>query len=215
MSNETSALQHDLDFAYRILRPENGNGDVVILLHGSGVDEVTLLPLGRSIAPRSTLIAARGRVPQEGGWRWFERITPTRFDQASIRSEAARFARFAKDVAARESFELRQALFLGYSNGANLISSLMLLHPGLVQRATLLRAMPVLDNAPKTDLAGTDALVLAGRSDLTYGPYTPTLVTLLRGHGARVETQSVALGHEFGAPDEALIRQWLATSRQA
>lgn len=210
MPNENNRLRGDLDFAYRVFRPEDGNDAVVMLLHGSGVDETTLLPLGRAIAPAATLIAVRGRVPQETGWRWFERITPTRFDQASIRSETALFARFVESLARREGFRPEQALFLGYSNGANLVSSLMLLHPGLVRRAALLRAMPVLDDGPATDLTGTDVLILAGENDATYGPCAPALAALLRGRGAQVEAHTVPLGHEFGAPDEALVRRWLA-----
>lgn len=215
MPNENSGLKAGLDFAYRISRPEKGTGDVAILLHGSGVDETTLLPFGRSAAPRATLIAPRGRVPQEGGWRWFERVTPTRFDQASIRAETARFAAFVESLAAKEGFEPERALFLGYSNGANLVSSLMLLSPGLVRRAALLRAMPVLDDVPATDLAGTEALVLAGANDATYGPYAPALVAQLGGHGAHVEAHTVPLGHEFGPADEILIRQWLAEAPPA
>ena len=70
------------------------------------------------------------------------------------------------------------------------------------------RAMPVLDDTPAADLAGTSILVLAGEDDVIYGPYAPALVALLRGHGAQVEAHTVQLGHDFGAPDEALIRRW-------
>ena len=212
MSSENSGLRQEFDFTYRVFRPRKGSGEIVILLHGSGVDELTLLPLGRSIAPQATLVAVRGRVPQETGWRWFERITPTRFDQASIRAETARFSNFLSRLAAAEGFDPRQALFLGYSNGANLISSLMLLHPGLVRRAVLLRAMPVLDEPPATDLAGTHVLVVAGEGDVTYGPYAPALVALLRGRGAQVEAHTGSLGHEFGEEDAMLIRAWLANT---
>jgi phospholipase/carboxylesterase len=210
MSSENSGLRQEFDFAYRVFRPRKASGEVVILLHGSGVDELTLLPLGRSILPRATLVAVRGRVPQEAGWRWFERITPTRFDQESIRAETARFGDFVNRLATAEDFDPRQALFLGYSNGANLVSSLMLLHPGLVRQAVLLRAMPVLDEPPAANLAGTHVLVVAGEGDVTYRPYAPALVALLRSDGAAVEAHTVPLGHEFGEADAGLIRAWLA-----
>ena len=45
---------------------------------------------------------------------------------------------------------------------ANLVSSLMLLHPGIIRRAALLRPMPVLDKVPTTDLAGIRTLIIAG-----------------------------------------------------
>jgi phospholipase/carboxylesterase len=206
------ALRTELSFAYRLYRPQQASGEVLILLHGSGVDETTIAPLAEEIAPRSLRISVRGRVPQEDGWRWFERITPVRFEQASIRTEVDAFAAFAVRLAADHGFELRSAVFLGYSNGANVISSLILTHPGLIRRAALLRAMPVLDDVPPSDLSGSDVLVISGERDETYGRFAPALAELLRGHGANATARVVAAGHEFGAQDAALVRNWLAAA---
>ncbi|MDX8446591.1 alpha/beta hydrolase [Mesorhizobium captivum] len=214
-ANKNSVLRHDLPFPYRLLVPANASGECLFVLHGSGVDETTLAPLARQIAPHATLVAARGRIRQEDGFRWFERITPTSFDQSSIRVETAAFAQFATEAARRHGLDLGRATFLGYSNGANLISTLMLLHPGLVRQAALLRAMPVLDEAPATNLAGTRVLVIAGAADQTYGPFAPSLVTLLSERGAEVDARIVAAGHEFGEADAAIARQWLAGPRPA
>ncbi|TGQ53710.1 alpha/beta hydrolase [Mesorhizobium sp. M1C.F.Ca.ET.193.01.1.1] len=211
-ASKNSELQHDLPFAYRLIRPEEASGECLFVLHGSGVDETTLAPLARQIAPRAVLIAVRGRIRQEDGFRWFERITPTSFEQSSIRSETAAFAQFVAEAATRHGLDLSRSTFLGYSNGANLVSTLMLLHPGLVRQAALLRAMPVLDDAPATDLAGTRVLIIAGAADQTYGPFAPALVTLFSQRGAEVDARIVASGHEFGDTDAAIARQWLAAA---
>ena len=203
-------LRSDLDFSYRLFLPTGENGESLILLHGSGVDETTLVQLGRQIAPHATLVAVRGRIPQEDGFRWFTRITPTSFEQESIRSEAHAFAGFATEVATRHTLDLSRTTFLGYSNGANLISSLMLLHPGLVTQAALLRAMPVLDVVPPTDLSTARVLIITGEADLTYAPFAPALAALLGQHGAKVEARTVSSGHEFGPLDAAIVKQWLA-----
>ncbi|MER9117187.1 alpha/beta hydrolase [Mesorhizobium sp. M0954] len=209
-SLEDGILQENSGFFYRLHRPANLLGDWLFLLHGSGVDETTLLPLGRQIAPHAALVAVRGRIPQEDGFRWFTRITPTRFEQASIRAEAEAFAAFVAGVAKRHSLDLRHATFLGYSNGANLVSSVMLLHPGFIERAALLRPMPVLDEVPPADLSKARALIIAGAADLTYVPFAPVLAALLNSHGAKVEAHTVASGHEIGDPDADIVRQWLA-----
>ncbi|TPN80817.1 alpha/beta hydrolase [Mesorhizobium sp. CU2] len=208
-SGENSILRRDLAFAYRLLKPVNASGECLFVLHGSGVDETTMLPLAMQIAPRAVIVAARGRVPQEDGFRWFERITPTSFEQASIRDETAAYAEFAADAAKHHGLDLRRATFLGYSNGANVVSTLLLLHPGLVRRAAMLRAMPVLDNPPMADLGGTRVLIIAGAADQTYGLYAPALVTLLSQRGAEIDARIVASGHEFGDADAAIVRQWL------
>ncbi|TPN38774.1 alpha/beta hydrolase [Mesorhizobium sp. B2-3-3] len=209
-SVETSPLRMDLAFPYRLLGAGGESRECLFLLHGSGVDETTLVPLARRVAPGAVLVAARGRIPQEDGFRWFERITPTRFEQKSVLGETAAFAAFASQAAKRHGLDLDHATFLGYSNGANLISSLMLLHPGIVRRAALLRPMPVLDQTPATDLKGTRALIIAGAADETYGPFAPALVTLLSRHGSEIEARIIPSGHEIGDPDAAIVRQWLA-----
>jgi len=81
---------------------------------------------------------------------------------------------------------------------------------GLVRKAALLRAMPVLDNIPSTDVRGTRVLIIAGAADETYGPFAPALVTLLTKRGAEVDARIVASGHDIGDPDAAIVRQWLA-----
>jgi len=147
---------------------------------------------------------------QDGGIRWFTRITPTRFEQESIRAEADAFADFIVGAAEIHGLDLKRTTFLGYSNGANLVSSVMLAHPGLIRRAALLRPMPVLDEVPPSDLSRAKVLVIAGASDLTYAPFAPQLVELLRRHGAEVEARTVGSGHEFGTEDARAVREWLA-----
>ncbi len=205
-------LHEDLAFTYRAVRPAGDAAKgTLVLLHGSAADELTLIPLAREIAPEALLLAVRGRVVQEGDLRWFKRLTPVSFDQDSIRAEAAVFANFMADVSARHGLDLSRTAFLGYSNGANLVSSVMLLHPGPISRAVLLRAMPVLHDAPATDLSGTDILVVAGERDETYAPFAPALVRLLRGRCARVAAFAASCGHELGPDDARIARHWLAT----
>jgi phospholipase/carboxylesterase len=211
-TDENGFLHRDVAFPYRLFRPADASGECLFLLHGSGVDETTLMPLARQIAPKATLVAARGRIAQEDGFRWFARITPTRFEQESIRTETDAFAEFVAEIVQRHGLDLSRSTFLGYSNGANLVSSLMLLRPGLVPRAALLRPMPVLDEVPPTDLNGIRILIIAGAADVTYAPFAPALVTLLSRHGAEIDARIVPSGHEFGDPDAAIVRQWLAAS---
>lgn len=197
------------DFVFRWLRPETPSGETIILLHGSGGDEASMFKLAARIAPEATLLGVRGRVVQKGIKRWYARVTPTRFDQADIRSEARAFAKFLTERMAAEKLDLDRAVFIGYSNGANLIAALTLLQPDLVHRAVLLRAMPVLDKAPAADLKGTRFLSVAGERDKIYGPFAPELAELLREHGAVVDTAVVARGHLLGEEDVKVVSDWL------
>lgn len=180
---------------------------LIVALHGSGADETTMLPLAAAIDPAARIISLRGRIDQNGERRWFRKITPTEFEQASILSEAEALAAFLRALGADPS-----TLFLGYSNGGNLVHAAAMLHPGAIRQAALLRCMPVLHPAPHVDLAGSRFLVLRGRDDTTYGPFGAPLVRLLRSSGAQAALRTAPAGHLFGPWDAATVRRWQAAA---
>lgn len=196
-------------FEYVLRKAKDKDSPIFVLLHGSGGNENTLMELARKIVPDATFLGVRGRVEQDGISRWYRRLTPTSFDQKDIRAEAQAFAAFLAETASENSIDLKKAIFLGYSNGANLIGAVSLLHPNLVHKAVLLRAMPVLDQAPTADLKALDILTIAGKSDVLYSPFAPKLENLLRNCGANVEARMIESGHDIGEEDARLVRQWL------
>lgn len=199
-------------FVYRVQRPETPSGETIILLHGSGGDESSMFKLASRIAPHATLLGVRGRIVQKGIKRWYTRISPTEFDQHDIREEAEAFVDFLHGITASESVDLDRTTFIGYSNGANLIGALTLLHPDLIHRAVLLRAMPVLQAAPTTDLSRSRFLTVAGKMDKVYSPFAPALEALLRARGATVDSRIVARGHLLGDEDVKVVSEWLSAS---
>ncbi|WLT76892.1 alpha/beta hydrolase [Brucella abortus] len=149
-------------FIYRFYKPENASNELIVLLHGSGGNETSLVPLATKIWPRATLLGIRGRVMQDGDTRWYRRITPVKFDQKDVKLEANTFVTFLTRLADNKDLDLAHATFVGYSNGANLLAATMLLHPDLVKRAVLMRSMPVLDDAPVANLGKAHVLTIAG-----------------------------------------------------
>ncbi len=204
------SLHENLAFKYRIYRPEAPNGDTMVLLHGSGQDETSLVSFGSKIAPNALLLAVRGRVVQDGSNRWYRRLTPVSFDQKDIRSEAKAFAEFLKQVTREYKIDPNRTTFLGYSNGANLVNAVMMLYPDLVKQAVLLRSMPVLTGISEANLANARVLTVSGASDQLYAPYAPALEDLLRSHGARVEARSIKSDHGLGKDDVKVVSEWLS-----
>ncbi len=205
------ALAKVEDFAYEIVRPDKPSGQTLVLLHGSGGNETSLVKLAARIAHNATLLGIRGRVTQEGRTRWYRRITPVSFDQQDIRAESDAFARFLDGKARELDIDLGRTVFLGYSNGANLIAATALLHPGLVRKAALLRPMPVLDQPPAPALAGLSLLMVAGEADSTYAPFAPKLEQLLESCGASVDARFIPSDHGIGEEDARIVAEWLAT----
>ncbi|TCL75581.1 VOC family protein [Rhizobium sp. BK251] len=209
MPGEERVVYRDLPFVHRFFTPPDPDGSVVVLLHGSGGNETTMMPLLHAALPRATLLGVRGRATEEGHPRWYRRITPISFDQDDIKSEADAFAAFIEGARKAYGLDPKKMIYAGYSNGANLLNSLALLHPHLVRRAILLRSMPVLNRPPSADLSDLDVLVVSGDQDM-YGRFAKPLAKLLKANGARVDFNMLPVGHEVGDPDVPLIRRWVA-----
>lgn len=203
---------HETVFAYQVVRPERPSGRVLVLMHGSGGDETTLVSLASRIAPDAMLIGVRGRIVQDGVKRWYKRVTATEFDQQDVRGEANAFVDFIGKTATELKIDLSAATFLGYSNGANLIAALTQLHPGLVRRAVLLRPMPVLSDAPQVDLSSSRFLTIAGEDDKLYYPFASRLEERLRGCGASVDARVIDSGHNLGDEDIRIAAEWLGSA---
>jgi predicted esterase len=209
----TGSLMRAKDFVVLVKHPENADGETLVLLHGSGGDETTLMSLAARIAPRSVLMGVRGRLTQDGKKRWYRRLTPTSFDQNDIRHEAAAFADFLRDAMEKGTLDPDHTTFIGYSNGANLLAALTVLHPGLVERAVLLRPMSVLDEIPQSaDLSQLRVLMVAGASDLVYSPFAPMLEAMLRDHGAHIDAHMIKANHGLSKQDVLIVSEWLHRS---
>lgn len=210
LATPDKAFSRARQFKHRFYRPENASNELVVLLHGSGGNETSLVPLASKVWPRAVLLGVRGRILQDGGTRWYKRITPVTFDQKDVKLEADAFVMFLSKLAEKENLDLSHATFLGYSNGANLLAATMFLHPDLVKRAILMRSMPVLDNAPMADLSKARVLAIPGAEDKLYSPFAPALSAQLRSSGALVDAQMAKAGHMLGEGDATIIKRWLA-----
>ena len=113
----------------------------LLLLHGTGGNENSLLPLGRSLAPGCALLSPRGKVLENGMPRFFRRLAEGIFDLEDLVFRTNELADFVKDASKVYKFDLTKVIAVGYSNGANIAASVLLLHPGLLAGAVLFRPM--------------------------------------------------------------------------
>lgn len=198
-----------LPFIHRLHQPDDPDGTTLLLFHGTGGAEADLMPLAHRIAPRATLLGLRGRSTEEGRLRWFRHAPGGGFDQADIAAEAAALAAFVAGAVRGYGLDPARLTGLGYSNGANFLAAALALHPGLLPRAVLLRAIPVLAPLPRPDLGGTQLLLLAGAQD-PAAPQSAGLARWLADCGARVDTATLPADHALGPDDAARAAAWLA-----
>jgi phospholipase/carboxylesterase len=168
----------------------------------------TLMPLAHRAAPRATLLGLRGRATEDGTRRWFRALGPAIFDQKDVRFESGALEAFFEEARVAYGLQPEKVVALGYSNGANLLGAAMLLHPGMVQRAVLIRPVMVLDAAPETDLTGVSVLIVLGGKDAFRGQ-GERLADVLSQAGAEVSVRVVKSGHDLIADDASAVAEWL------
>jgi phospholipase/carboxylesterase len=205
-------MNRQLSFIYRFEQGASPQAPAFLLLHGTGGNEDDLLPLGRLIAPRSSLLSPRGKVLEGGMPRFFRRLAEGVFDQEDVRRRAHELADFVAE--ARKAYDIAAPIALGYSNGANIAAAMMLLEPKVLLGAILMRAMVPLLELPKPDLTGKSVLILSGAQDPIIPPDNASrLAQILKSAGANVEHRVLPVGHELSQSDVTIAKSWLDSQK--
>jgi len=199
------------NFIHRYEAGSTPNALTLLLLHGTGGDENSLLQIGQQLAPGAGILSPRGKVLENGMPRFFRRLAEGVFDQEDLVARTHELADFIQSAADEYGVALSSLITVGYSNGANVAASMMLLHPGLIQRAVLFRAMlPFQPDAP-LDLHDTSALLLAGRYDnLIPAASVEALASTLETAGANVNLNWQPTDHRLTAADLSAAQVWIA-----
>jgi len=199
-----------LSFVHRYEPAAQPERPPLLLLHGTGGDEHDLIPLGRMLAPGAALLSPRGKVLEGGMPRFFRRLAEGVLDEEDVRKRAHDLADFVET--ARAAYGLPAPVAVGFSNGANIAAALLLLRPGVLGGAALLRAMIPLRRLPAAALTGTPVLILSGAAD----PIVPAanaiqLAARLTEAGATVRHETLPGGHGLTQADLDVTRAWLET----
>jgi len=183
----------------------------LLLLHGTGGTERDLLALGRAVAPNASLLSPRGQVLENGAPRFFRRFSEGVLDEEDVRYRAHQLADFV--VAACSRYGILPPIALGYSNGANMATALLLLRPEILAGAILCRAAQLpLSRPPFPDLTTKTLLLISGAKDSTITPQRFShLTSFLKNRGAKIELKTVASGHEITGDDVVVAKTWLST----
>lgn len=186
----------------------------LLLLHGTGGNERDLIPLGHELDPRAALLSPRGKVLENGMPRFFRRLAEGVFDLEDLKKRTNELADFVATAAQHYGFPRDNVVAVGYSNGANIAASMLLLRPDMLSAAILFRAMVPLVPERQPNLSSARVWIGAGSND----PIIPTsetkrLAELLRSAGADVTMRHFSAGHELTPADVESARDWMMTLR--
>ena len=185
----------------------------LLLLHGTGGNERDLIPLGQELDPNAALLSPRGKVLENGMPRFFRRLAEGVFDLEDLKHRANELADFVGAAAQHYGFATDQLVAVGYSNGANIAASMLLLRPQVLSAAILFRAMVPLIPDKLPDLSFVHIWMGAGDQDpIVPASETKRLTELIRRAGADVTIRFAKAGHGLTNGDLEAARQWLAES---
>lgn len=199
------------DFTHRFVRGSNDR--TLLLLHGTGGNENDLLPLGRALDADASMLSPRGKILENGAPRFFRRVAEGIFDEEDVVARAHELANFVAAAANEHDFDESAVVAVGYSNGANIASAMILLGLLNLRGAILFRPMVPFSRVPNTSLKNFAILLCGGRFDPIATPaQVDALAELFRERGAEVELRSQQSGHELTEVDIEAARDWLAAT---
>ena len=180
---------------HHLSKPPAAAAPLVFAFHGTGGDEHQFYGLVEQILPQAGIIAPRGDVSEHGANRFFRRTGEGVYDMDDLARRTATMAAFIR--AHKETHPGAPIYGLGYSNGANILASVLFETAGLFDRAVLMHPLIPFAPAANPGLHSLGVLITAGRRDpICPLPLTEALDGYFRAQGASVTLTLHDGGHD-------------------
>lgn len=181
---------------------------LLLTFHGTGGNERQFHELGQALSPGAHVVSPRGDVSEHGALRFFRRTGEGVYDMEDLARRTAAMGDFVAGEIARTG--ARRVVGLGYSNGANILASVMFARPELFTDAVLLHPLIPFVPPPAPGLAGRRVLITAGRQDpICPAPLTQALAGWLERQGAEVGLHWHSGGHEVSRTEWEAVQGFL------
>jgi phospholipase/carboxylesterase len=182
---------------------------LLFLFHGTGGDENDLIALGSQLLPGAHLIAPRGDVSEGGALRYFKRTGEGVYDMADFARATSKMRGFIAEQI--EGLNPSSVAALGYSNGANILASVLFEGTSGIDRAALMHPLIPFEPAAQPSLAGKQVLITAGRRDPISPPgLTEKLGGYFAAQGADARIEWHDGGHEIRPNELAAAQRFLS-----
>ena len=181
----------------------------LLMLHGTGGTEQDLIPLATKLAPEASVLSVRGKVLENGMPRFFRRIGEGVFDEEDLIFRTKELNEFLNEAAEKYSFDRKNIVAIGYSNGANIAASLLFHYSDALHAAILYHPMVPRRGIELPDLTGKRVFIGAGTNDpICPAQESEELHTLLADAGAEVELHWENRGHQLTMTEVQAAAAW-------
>src|SRR3954463_5578123 len=181
----------------------------LLLLHGTGGNELDLLPLAGRIDEEASYLSVRGNILENGMPRFFRRLAEGVFDEEDLVFRTKELNEFLDEAAKKYGFDRENILAIGYSNGANIAASLLFHYQDALKGAILHHPMVPRRGIKLPDLTGKSVFIAAGTNDPICSPLEyAELQTILEQAHASVEIHWENRGHQLTIDEVKAAAQW-------
>ena len=188
---------------------KNPDKPVLLLLHGTGGNELDLLPIAARIDDEASILSVRGNVLENGMPRFFRRLAEGVFDEEDLIFRMKELNQFLDEAAEKYGFDRNNIMAIGYSNGANIAASLLFHYSDALKGAILHHPMVPRRGIALPNLAGTSVFLAAGTNDPICPPSeSEDLQSLLQQANANVTLHWEQNGHQLTAEEVEAARRW-------
>ena len=195
--------------------PGSGRPPLIVLFHGRGGDERSLLEVAAALPQRYAVALPRGPIELDsGGYTWFENRGLGRPQGPSLRAGADGVHAWL-DAADPARFDLTRLIAGGFSAGMLFAGALLLDRPARFAAGILLSGtLPweIAEIVPTANrLAGKPVFHAHGDRDdvIPLDLVARSEAYLLERSGAAVEHRRYPIAHEISAAEQADLSAWL------
>ncbi|MEH7081494.1 alpha/beta hydrolase [Neobacillus drentensis] len=181
----------------------------LLLLHGTGGNELDLLPLAGRIDDEASVLSVRGNILENGMPRFFRRLAEGVFDEEDLIFRTKELNEFLDEASQKYDFDRNNIIAIGYSNGANIAASLLFHYQDALKGAILHHPMVPRKGMDLPDLSGKSVFIAAGTNDPICSPLeSAELQSLLEHANAKVELHWENKGHQLTVEEVETAAQW-------
>jgi phospholipase/carboxylesterase len=182
---------------------------ILLVLHGTGGNELDMLPIAGRIDVDASVLSVRGNVLENGMPRFFRRLAEGVFDEEDLIFRTKELHDFLDEAAEKYQFDRDNIIAIGYSNGANIAGSLLFHYENALKGAILHHPMVPRRGIELPNLEGKSIFIGAGSNDPMCSPEESVeLQTLLEKANAKVQLHWENLGHQLTVSEIEAAKKW-------
>jgi phospholipase/carboxylesterase len=183
--------------------------NIFLLLHGTGGDEHQLIDVGKTIDINASLLSIRGNEKEGTNNRFFKRFNHNVYDEQNLRKRTQELYDFVLSAASKYQFSVAEIVVIGYSNGANITTNLIINYGNIFKGAILMHPGITFSGNNIPDLKNMPILITAGTND----PICPVDTTneisgLYSNANANVDVLWLNYGHNISKSEIDYIKSW-------